>query len=308
VVLVLAEELHFGRAAARLHVVQSAVSQTLKDLEDELGTELFARNRRGVALTAAGVHFRDHARRAIEAMESGAAAAQRAGMGEEGRLRIVFSTMATLTPLPRVVAAFARQAPLVQIELEQHASPTILEMLLHGEADVGVLPEIERYGALSFSLLTSDSVVAVLPSDHKLAKAQTKNLKPADFDGEPMVRLSARAEPVIKSQLATWLSEHKVQPKVVYEFDQIETLLSLVAAGLAVSLAPSAVSEVRHRNVVYRPITPRMIARHFVVWDEKPISAVARRFLHLLQSSGGAASRSRDGTIFGSRNPGQRRA
>jgi DNA-binding transcriptional LysR family regulator len=284
-VLVLAEELHFGRAAARLHVVQSAVSQTLKDLEDELGTELFARSRHGVALTAAGAHFRDHARRALEEIASGASAAQRAGRGEEGRLRIVFSTMATLTPLPRVVAAFVRQAPRVQIELEQRASPAILEMLANGEADVGVVPETERYGALSFSLMTTDPVVALLPRDHPLAKAQKKSMRPADFDGEPMVVLSPRVEPVIKSQMIALLSKHRMQPKVVYEFDQIETLLSLVAAGLALSLAPSAVAELRHRRVVYRPFTPRMVARQFVAWDAKRISPVARRFLTTLQAS-----------------------
>ena len=290
VVLALAEELHFGRAAARLHVVQSAVSQALKDLEDELGTALFSRNRHGVALTAAGMHFRDHAHRALEELASGASAAQRAGRGEEGRLRIVFSTMATLTPLPSVVAAFMRQTPRVQVELEQHASPAILEMLVHGQADVGVLPETERYGALSFSLLTTDPVVAVLSSDHALVKAKTKTIRPVDLHGEPMVVLSARVEPVIKPYMTALLAEHRVAPKVVYEFDQLDTLLSLVGAGLAISLAPSAVMGLRPRRVVYRRLTPRMVARHFVAWDAARISPVAGRFLTLLQASSGRAT------------------
>jgi DNA-binding transcriptional LysR family regulator len=286
-VLVLAEELHFGRAAARLHVVQSAVSQTLKDLEEELVTELFARSRHGVALTAAGAHFRDHAHRALEEIASGASAAQRAGRGEEGRLRIAFSTMATLTPLPRVVAAFMRQTPRVQIELQQRASPGILEMLVNGEADVGVLPETEKYGALSFSLLTTDRVVAMLPRAHPLVKARKKSIRPTDFEGEPIVTLGASAEPVAKSYLMALLSKHRVQPKVVYEFDQLDTLVSLVASGLALSLAPSAVMELRHRRVVYRPFVPRMLARHFIAWDASRISPVARRFLTMLQASVG---------------------
>jgi DNA-binding transcriptional LysR family regulator len=81
------------------------------------------------------------------------------------------------------------------------------------------------------------------------------------------------------------LSKHRMQPKVVYEFDQLETLVSLVAAGLALSLAPAAVTELRHRRVVYRPFLPRMVARHFVAWDAKRISPVARRFLTALEAS-----------------------
>jgi DNA-binding transcriptional LysR family regulator len=267
--------------------VQSAVSQTLKDLEDELGTQLFARDHHDVALTAAGAHFRDHARRALEEMASGASAAQRAGRGEEGRLRIVFSIMATLTPLPRVVAAFMRDAPRVQVELEQRASPTILEMLVHGEADVGVVPETERYGALSFSPLFTDPVVVLLAKDHRLVKAGKKSIRPIDFEGEPLVQLSSRAEPVVKGQLVALLSKHQIQARVVYEFDQIDTLLSLVAAGLALSLAPASVAQLGPRRVVSRPFNPRMVARHFVAWDAKRLSPVALRFLTMLQAAAG---------------------
>ncbi len=102
-----------------------------------------------------------------------------------------------------------------------------------------------------------------------------------------MVSLSARVDPVIKAQMTALLSEHQIQPKVVYEFDQIDTLLSLVAAGLAVSLLPSAVTQLSHRRVVFRPFTPRMVARHFVAWDAKRLSPVALRFLMALQASAG---------------------
>jgi len=150
VVLALSEELHFGRAAARLHVVQSAVSQALKDLEVELGVSLFDRSPRGVTITAAGIHFRDHALRAMEEIASGASAAQRAARGEEGRLRVAFSAMATSTALPRVVTRFMREAPNVQVELENTSSPGVVEAIARREADVGIVPEIRRYGSLSF--------------------------------------------------------------------------------------------------------------------------------------------------------------
>lgn len=99
--LVLAEELHFGHAAARLHVAQSAVSQTLKALEEEVGAMLLARTRRRVALTPAGEQFRDHARRALSSLEDAAACARRAAEGETGRLVLRFTLMSALSVLPR---------------------------------------------------------------------------------------------------------------------------------------------------------------------------------------------------------------
>ncbi len=101
-----------------------------------------------------------------------------------------------------------------------------------------------------------------------------------------MVGLSARVDPMVKAQTTALLSKHQIQPRVFYEFDQIETLLSLVAAGLALSLLPSAVTQLSHRGVVARPFTPRMVARHFVAWDAKRLSPVALRFLTTLRSSG----------------------
>src|SRR5262245_22182399 len=107
--LILAEELHFGRAAARLNVVQPAVSQTLKSLEQEIGVLLFSRTKRAVALTAAGHSFLLHARRALEELESGSADARRAASGESGRLHLRFAMAAALTPVPRAIARFARE-------------------------------------------------------------------------------------------------------------------------------------------------------------------------------------------------------
>jgi LysR family hca operon transcriptional activator len=185
------------------------------------------------------------------------------------------------------VAAFMRDTPRVQVEMEQRPSPATLEMLVHGEADVGVVPETEQYGSLTFSLLKTDPVVALLPRDHALVKARRQSIRPADLQGQPLVSLSARVDPVVRAQMTALLSKHQIEPKVVYEFDQIETLLSVVAAGLALSLVPSAVTQLRHRRVVSRPFTPRMVARHFVAWDAKRLSPVALRFLTTLRSSGG---------------------
>src|SRR3954467_2549726 len=111
VFLVLAEELHFGRTSTRLRVAQSAVSQTLKDLEHELGVVLLERTRRSVRITAAGESFREHASVALAALERAAVATKRAARGESGRLVLRFTLMSTLTALPRAVARFQDSFP-----------------------------------------------------------------------------------------------------------------------------------------------------------------------------------------------------
>jgi DNA-binding transcriptional LysR family regulator len=293
VVLALSDELHFGRAAARLHVVQSAVSQALKDLEVELGVALFDRSPRGVTITAAGVHFRDHALRAMDEIASGASAARRAARGEEGRLRVAFSAMATATALPRVVTRFTREAPNVQIELANTSSPAVVEAIARREADVGIVPEIRRYGALSFFELRRERLVAVLPLDHPLASGRRKTLAIRELDGQPMIEASARKEPTLQAMLRALLATHQVRPRVTFEFDEVETMLSMVAAGLGIGIVPASLARSFSGGVTCRSLTPKVMAGHFLVWDAKTISPAALRFVRLFQSEDGRAPRPR---------------
>jgi DNA-binding transcriptional LysR family regulator len=293
VVVALSEELHFGRAAARLHVVQSAVSQALKDLEAELGVALFERSPRGVTITAAGTHFRDHALRAMEEIASGASAARRAARGQEGRLRVAFVAMATSTALPRVVTRFMREAPNVQVELENTSSPGVVEAIARREADVGIVPEIRRYGSLSFFELRRERLVAVLPPDHDLASGRRKTLAIRKLDGQALIEASGRKEPTLHAKQRALLATHHVRPRVAFEFDEVETMLSMVAAGLGIGIVPASLAKSFSGGVACRLLTPKVMAEHFLVWDPKTISPAALRFVHLFQAEGGQAPRPR---------------
>src|SRR5262245_53934910 len=136
VVTILAEELHFGRAAARLHCVQSAVSVALKMLEEDLGTALFARSRRAVALTPAGEAFVLHARRALDAVAQAGAAARAAANGEVGRLSLRFTLMTALTCVPKTIAAFRQRYPQVDVAIGHGGTTSQLDALQNHTIDI----------------------------------------------------------------------------------------------------------------------------------------------------------------------------
>jgi DNA-binding transcriptional LysR family regulator len=135
----LAEELHFGRAARKLRVVQSAVSQTIRALEEDVGAPLFVRGPGGVRLTIAGEHFLGHARRALGELDEGASTARNAGTGEVGRLALRLGPISGLTILPRVVARFRRELPRVDLRIEPAGAADPIAAVADGRADLAFL-------------------------------------------------------------------------------------------------------------------------------------------------------------------------
>src|SRR4051812_12451920 len=137
--VVLAAELHFGRAARKLRVAQSAVSQTLRGLEEEMGVVLLSRTKRHVSLTPAGAQFLEYARASLSQLEQGTAAARHVARGDEGELRLSFTLMSALTLLPRAVAKFQKAYPRVRLVISPGGSVEQLEAIRQGRCDVGFM-------------------------------------------------------------------------------------------------------------------------------------------------------------------------
>jgi DNA-binding transcriptional LysR family regulator len=285
--LVLAEELHFGRTAARLHVAQSAVSQTLKALEQEVGAMLFARTRRRVSLTPAGEHFRSYAREALASLERAATAARRAATGETGRLVLRFTRFSALSVIPAAVVRFRQECPGVQLHIEPGSTSEQLEALRAGRCDIGFVAYTEDAAPFSCEQVTHEHLVALLPRGHALASRRA--LRFEQLATEPMLVLSRHAEPAIHARHIRAYHEAGVVPPVVAEVDGAETLLAFVAAGLGVAHAPSSVSRLKMEGVVAIPITPRSPVGVTAVWDAASLSPPARRFLELLRSARASA-------------------
>ena len=280
-VVVLSEELHFGRAATRLHVGQSTVSQALRAIEDEIGTPLFARTRRKVTTTSAGVAFVTHARAALAAIADAKTSANRAAAGAEGKIRLMFTLMSALTPLPRAIVRFRNLMPAVEISVTSAGSAAQLEAIRLGRCDVGFITYRPETRPLASMQVSREPLTTLLHDSHRLAGRRSVRL--SDLANEPIVMLSAAAEPTIATYYRLACQQAGFEPKVVVEVEQIDTLLAFVSAGLGLSHAPASVMQLRFPGVSAVPLVPRIDSGITAVWDAEQVSPAALRFLEVLR-------------------------
>jgi DNA-binding transcriptional LysR family regulator len=256
----------FSAAAEALSYTQSAVSQSIARLEDETGTPLVVRDRRGVRLTAAGSTLVEHAE-AIFAQVEAAEADLAAVLGiRSGRLRVASFPSAGATLMPEAVARFRRAHPEVALTLAEGEPEQIGPRLRAGEFDLALLFEFpgarERTGpGLRSITLLEDQMHVALPADHPLASKPAVSL--GDLQGEHWVQTSASspcARHVIRSCLAAGF-----EPYVAFESDDYETIQGLVAAGVGVALIPRLALTRVHPGIVVRALAPRSPARKVTV-------------------------------------------
>jgi DNA-binding transcriptional LysR family regulator len=168
--IVLCEELHFSRAAARLHISQSPLSQTIAQLERKLGTRLLDRSSRHVQLTRAGEVLRYHSERLLRDLEDAVGATRRAGGGETGPLRIAAGPVSLVAVLPGLRHELDERLPLLEVEVADMAGDDVVDAVLHGSADVGVMLCAPERDDIETALLRRDSPVAVMQAGHRLAE------------------------------------------------------------------------------------------------------------------------------------------
>jgi len=279
--LVLAEELHFGRSAARLRVAQSAVSYALKGLESELGVELVTRSKRKVALTSAGESFRSHAAQSLQGLERAAVHARRAAQGEEGSLSLRFSFMAGLTILPRAIVRFQRSYPTVELRIEPGGTVEQLEAIRTGRCDLGFMAFQRDIAPLATELVQGAPLVALLPEDHRLARR--KRIELAALATEGFVFLKNASEPELHARFRGRCAAAGFEPNIVFEIEHLEALLALIAAGVGVACVPGFVRTLGFPGVVLRPIEPEVATGISAVWDPRRLSAATGNFLTILR-------------------------
>jgi len=246
-----AEELHFRRAAERLHVSQPPLSQQIRALERELGVTLFERNRRRVELTAPGRALLTEARAVLAAVDHAVDLTQRVARGEAGALAVGFVGSAMYGALPDVLRDFRSARPGVELKLRELPTGAALEALAEERIDVGVVRPAQVDAGIAIDVVRREAVVVALPAAHRLARRRRLTLR--DLGGEAMVVLSRREAPGLRGALDA-LGE---PPGDVQEVSEIRTVLGLVSAGLGLSLVPESVSTGERAGVVFRPIEGR---------------------------------------------------
>jgi DNA-binding transcriptional LysR family regulator len=256
--LAVAEHRHFGRAARALGVRQPALSQQIKQLERELGIELFERHRDGAVPTAAGAAFCEEARNSVAAAERAEQVARRVNAGAAGVLRVGYVGSAMYWLLPAAIREFHRQYPDVELDLVERGSYHQAEELAQGYLDLGLLraPLPQRWPELRYRLLARETLTAVVPAGHPLTRSSTVPLP--KLAQTPLVVVRRRQEPASYDQIMRLCQQAGFEPTVAAEADQVQSVLGLVAAGVGVALGPSSLQNLQRPDIVYRPLTPRV--------------------------------------------------
>ncbi|CAN5726168.1 LysR family transcriptional regulator [soil metagenome] len=275
-----AEERHFGRAAARLRMAQPPLSRQIQALEAELGFVLFERNRRQVELTPAGKTLLEHARGIFEAVDLAVHEARRASQGESGRIVVAYPSTFAYSGLPELVRAYRAKFPGVELVLRELSPQQQLDALRDHRADVGFIRAPVDEPGLSTELVRSEPLVAALPAGHALAGRRSIPL--ALLAKEPFVLFPRVRGPAYFDHLIGLCREAGFTPRIVQEAPQLD-IVSLVAAGLGVSILPSSIRKFRRSGIVLRPIVGGPRTELLVVWSARNRSAVLGEFLDVLR-------------------------
>jgi DNA-binding transcriptional LysR family regulator len=278
-----AEELHFHRAAERLHISQPPLSQQIRALEAELGVSLFERNRRRVELTAPGRSFLADARAILEAADRAAERARRVAAGELGSLSVAFVGSATFGPvLPAILSEFRARFPDVGLSLRELQTAEQLAALVAGRIDVGVvrgpLAASELDPRLELAVIQREQLVVALPRAHALAREP--RLRAADLSGETFVILRRHESPGLFASLNAVMGAAGGVPEDVLEVAEMQTIIALVSSGLGVSLVPASVGDTERSGVAFRELAdPSPTTELALAWQRSPDSPVRDAFL-----------------------------
>lgn len=250
--IAVAEELHFGRAAERLHMAQPPLSQQIKKLEEELDVELFNRTRRKVELTPAGKLFLDEARLTVQQAERAQRIAVEAKEGIRGRLRVGFVTSACYSILPILIRRFRQEHPWVDLEMLEMTPQQQIEAMEQGTIDAGLLRPPVGPGCLLTTTLFEEPILVALPSDHRMANENAISLK--SLAEESFVMFPRHHGPGIYDVIMKACHEAGFTPHVSYSPNQMQTLLAYVAGGLGIALVPQSLFVFHPGQIVYRPL------------------------------------------------------
>ncbi|ABL80531.1 MULTISPECIES: LysR family transcriptional regulator [unclassified Nocardioides] len=253
--LALAEERHFGRAAARVHVAQPALSQQVKQLERELGVELFRRTTRRVELTEAGRRFAEHARGILAGVDRAREDLALLASGRAGRVSVGFVGTATYDVLPRVAHEVHRALPDVDLQLRgESLSPRLLAGLADHTFDLALLrPDPLGGDGLVVRTLRAEPLVAVVPTGHPLAGQRRIDL--AELAGESFVVHPSAHRSSIHERVLQACADAGFVPTSLLEVAETATMVVFVAAGLGVALVPEPVRSLGLEGVSYVGLT-----------------------------------------------------
>ncbi|WP_394779153.1 LysR family transcriptional regulator [Undibacterium sp.] len=294
--LAVADEMHFGRAAARLHMTQPPLSQTIQALESALGTPLFVRNTRNITLTPAGQALLPEAQRLVQQALALPQLAQRAAAGASGHLSLAFVSIADYSVLPPYLREFRAAYGDVQIELREATSDVQLDALEKGQIDAGLLipPLPDRLlPLLDYRKVLVEPLMLAVP---EAAAARKKPDALASYKDLPLIIFPRKIAPALHDVILGRFRDEGLTPQIGQEAIQMQTIVGLVSAGMGIALVPQSVSNLKRPGVVYHALKAPLSASSpstagsgtveiGVAWRRDNPSPVLQAFLNLLRKN-----------------------
>jgi DNA-binding transcriptional LysR family regulator len=281
--ITVAEELHFSRAAEKLHIAQPPLSQQIRQLEAELGLKLFERTKRKVELTVAGKAFLLEARRVFQQIEKAVEVAQQAARGEIGRLIIGFNSSATYSVLPKILRRFRRANPQIELILNELTTSQQLEHLNCQKIDLGLLylplPESDR---LRYLRVHQEPLIVAISATNPLAVQAQISLN--QLSQESFILPPSHLGEALYKKIIRLLEQNNFAPQKIQEAIQLQTAISLVAGGIGVAIVPASLQNLQRAGVVYKSLqetTPNIEIG--AVWCKNALSSVLVKFIATVQ-------------------------
>jgi DNA-binding transcriptional LysR family regulator len=251
--LTLAEELHFGRAAGRLHMSQPPLSRMIQQLEQQLGVSLFERTKRKVLLTPAGETLVYDARQIVMQLDTIKKRFRYLTQGQSGTLKIGYVGATMHSQLPMLLSSFAKKFPSVQFHFEEQPNHALLHGLNQGTLDIAFVRTWLHPDNLSEKLIGAESFAAVLPANHALANKTKINIK--ELKDEKFIAFLRECGPTIFDQFLSLCSNAGFTPTIIHQASQLNSILRLVESGFGIALLPQHVQNGYRLKLKYIPIS-----------------------------------------------------
>jgi DNA-binding transcriptional LysR family regulator len=283
--LAVAEEMHFGRAAAKLHMTQPPLSQAIQALESQLGVSLFTRTTRSISLTAAGLALIPEARKIVHLVQTLPQLTQRAASGESGHLSIAFVSIADYSVLPPYLRKFRDQHRDIHIELKEATSDVQTDLLEKSEIDAGLLiPPIPEklLEVLNYQKVLSEPLILAVP---EIVAKRENSHSLTTYKDLPLIIFPRKIAPALHDIILGCFRSEGLTPVIGQEAIQMQTIIGLVSAGMGIALVPQSVSNLIRPGVVYYTLPSLSASVEIgIAWRKDNTSPVLQSFLTLLRN------------------------
>lgn len=285
--LIVSDELHFGRAAVRLHIAQPPLTRQISALEAELGFRLFDRSTRNVTLTSEGRHFLPYARAVLEQVDLTASITSKLATGSAGHLAVGYASSIALSDIfSQTIQTFCSAYPDVQLTVEEGASSTQWAQLIEGRLDIGMsrMQPPADDAEIQAICLDNEPLIAAIASDSPLSRQEQVTL--AELSAYPLIAFPTDYGSGLNEIIEALYRRQALIPLPAPKGKQITSIIALVAAGRGVAVVPQCTQTLVKRGVTYRPLAePGATAPLLVLTRKRERSPLVKAFVEIIEQT-----------------------